>query len=185
MRTAAIGHVLFGLYPLLIFVGLYYLDPRSLGVLLLAALLLRHRAQAARLLSKFSAAQFAALALPLVLGAAVLVTNSETLLRLYPASISASMLLLFGLTLLYPPSMVERFARMQDPELSEARVRYTRRVTEVWCAFFVLNGLAAAWTAVFASREAWALYNGLIAYLLMGALFLAERLFRNRLIATA
>jgi uncharacterized membrane protein len=182
MRAAAIGHVLFGLYPLLIFAGLHYLDPRSVGLLLLVALVLRHRAQAAKLLAHFSVAQFGALALPLVLGVAVLLTNSETLLRLYPASISASMLLLFGLTLLYPPSMVERFARLQEPDLSPARVRYTRRVTEVWCAFFVVNGLVAAYTAVLASREAWALYNGLIAYLLMGALFIAERLLRSRLV---
>jgi uncharacterized membrane protein len=103
MRTAALGHVLFALYPLLIFAGLHYLDPRSLALALLAALALRHRAQAARLLAEFSAAQFSALALPVVLGIAVLLTNSEPLLRLYPASISASMLVLFGLTLVYPP----------------------------------------------------------------------------------
>ena len=183
MRSTVLGHVLFGLYPLLIFAGLHFLDPRGIGLLLLAALLLRHRAHAASLLGHFSPAQFVALALPFALGAAVLATNSETLLRLYPTSISASMLVLFGLTLLRPPTMVERFARLQDPELPPARVRYTRRVTELWCAFFVLNGGVSAYTAIFASREAWALYNGLIAYLIMGALFFGERLLRSRLVA--
>jgi uncharacterized membrane protein len=61
-------------------------------------------------------------------------------------------------------------------------VRYTRRVTEVWCAFFVLNAAAAAYTAIYATREAWALYNGVIAYVLMGTLFVAERLLRSRLV---
>ncbi len=181
MRSpTALGHLVFALYPALIFAGLQYFDPRTVGACVLAALLVRYRGQAARLISGFSAGQFVALGLPPLLGLAVVATNSETLLRLYPASISASMLVLFGVTLIEPPSMVERFARLEQPELSSSRVRYTRRVTEIWCLFFVANGAIAAYTAAFASREIWALYNGLIAYLLMGTLFAGERLFRRR-----
>jgi uncharacterized membrane protein len=177
-----IGPMLFALYPLLIFAGLQFLDPRSVGLLILAALVLRYRRHAARLLSGFSAVHFAALGIPPVLGLAVLATNSETLLRLYPAAISASMLLLVGFTLLHPPTMVERFARLEHHELSPARVRYARHVTQAWCMFFIVNGAIAAYTAAFASREAWALYNGVIAYLLMGSLFVGERLVRRRVL---
>ena len=95
-------------------------------------------------------------------------------MRLYPAFMNAAMLAAFAQTLIRPPSMIERFARLREPALSDAGVRYTRRVTMVWCAFFLLNGLAAAATALFASLEAWALYNGLIAYLLIGALMGGE-----------
>jgi uncharacterized membrane protein len=49
----------------------------------------------------------------------------------------------------------------------------------------VVNGALAAYTAVFASREAWALYNGVIAYLLMGGLFAGERLLRRRVLPAA
>jgi uncharacterized membrane protein len=186
MRSpAALGHLAFALYPVLIFSGLQFLDARTVGAFVLVALLARYRGQAARLISGFSAAQFVALALPPFLGLAVVATNSETLLRLYPASISASMLILFGVTLVQPPSMVERFARLEEPELSRGRVRYTRYVTEIWCLFFVANGAIAAYTAALASREIWALYNGLIAYLLMGILFAGERLFRRRLMPAA
>jgi uncharacterized membrane protein len=90
------------------------------------------------------------------------------------------MLLLFGATLVRPPTMVERFARMQEPDLPPERVRYTRRVTEAWCLFFVLNGGIAAYTAAFSSRETWAIYTGFVSYLLMGALFVAERIVRRR-----
>lgn len=176
----ALGHLLFALYPILIFAGLEYLDPRTIGVCVLAALALRYRRHTARLLSGFSLVQFGALGLPLVLGIAVVATNDETLLRLYPASISLSMLLLFGATLVQPPTMVERFARMQDPDLPPERVRYTRRVTEAWCLFFILNGGIAAYTAAFSSRETWAIYTGFVSYLLMGGLFLAERIVRRR-----
>jgi uncharacterized membrane protein len=179
-RPPALGHLLFALYPILIFAGLQYLDPRTVGACVLAALVLRYRRHAARLLSGFSPVQFAALALPPLLGIAVVLTNDETLLRLYPASISASMLLLFGATLIRPPTMVERIARLQEPDLPPERVRYTRRVTQAWCLFFVLNGAIAAYTAAFASRETWALYNGVVAYVLMGTLFAAERIVRRR-----
>jgi uncharacterized membrane protein len=172
-----IGQILFALYPLLIFAGLQFLDPRSVGLLVLIALALRYRRHVARLFTGFSVVQFVALGM--------LATNSEALLRLYPAAISASMLVLFGVTLVHPPTMVERFARLQEQELSPASVRYTRRVTQTWCGFFVVNGAIAAYTAVSASREAWALYNGVIAYLLMGTLFAGERLLRRRLLPAA
>jgi uncharacterized membrane protein len=180
-----IGQILFALYPLLIFTGLQFMDPRSVGLVVLAGLALRYRAQAVRLVTRFSTVQFVALAIAPLLGVAVLLTNSETLLRLYPAAISASMLMLFGVTLLYPPTMVERFARMQEGELSPKGVQYTRRVTESWCAFFAINGAIAVYTAAFASREAWALYNGFLAYLVMGTLFAGERLVRRRVLRTA
>ena len=54
---------------------------------------------------------------------------------------------------------------MQEPDLDARGQAYTRRVTQVWCGFFVLNGSLALATALWASEEIWALYNGLIAYL--------------------
>ena len=180
-----LGHLLFALYPLLIFAGLEFLDPRSVALLVLVALALRYRRHAARLLSGFSTVQVSALAIAPLLGLAVLATNSEILLRLYPSAVSLSMLILFGATLVHPPTMVERFARLQREELSAASVRYTRHVTQAWCLFFIANGAIAAYTAVFASREAWALYNGVIAYILMGTLFAGERVLRRRLLPAA
>jgi len=53
-------------------------------------------------------------------------------------------------------------------------------VTQVWCGFFMLNGGIALATALWSSFEIWSLYNGLIAYLLMGTLFVGEYLVRIR-----
>mgnify|MGYP003988786837 FL=1 len=91
------------------------------------------------------------------------------------------MLVLFFVSLLHPPTIVERFARIQNPNLPEAAVRYTRKVTIVWCVFFVCNGCAALYTALFSSLETWTLYNGAISYALMGILFAGEYLIRRRL----
>ena len=52
-----------------------------------------------------------------------------------------------------------------------------------------MNGAIALITALFASREVWAIYNGLLSYLIAGALFVGERLirpvFRRRLAGNA
>ena len=76
--------------------------------------------------------------------------------------------------------MIERLARLQHPDLPPEGVIYTRRVTQVWCAFFIINGAMALSTALWASLEIWSLYNGLIAYVLMGGLFAAEYLVRMK-----
>src|SRR5208337_3392697 len=102
--------------------------------------------------------------------------NSEMLARLYPVAVSSVMLAAFALTLVRPPSMVERIARASGAALDIAGVRYTRNVTIVWCVFFAANGCVALATALAGSRQAWALYNGLLSYLLAGALLAGERL---------
>lgn len=99
--------------------------------------------------------------------------------RFYPVFMNAAMLAAFAASLVRGPSMIERLARIGEPDLPEAGVRYTRKVTIVWCAFLLLNGLVALWTALYATLEVWTAYNGLIAYLLMGALFGGEFLVRR------
>lgn len=46
--------------------------------------------------------------------------------------------------------------------------------------FFVVNGTIAAITALAGSDRAWAIYNGGIAYGLIGAMFAVEWLVRQR-----
>lgn len=172
-------------YPVAIYVALEWFEPRTIALALLLLLLLRQRRQAVHLLAGLSSVSHGIIAALILFCLGVFIANNETLLRFYPVAMNLGVLTLFGLTLWYPPSMVERFARLQYPDLPEAGVRYTRRVTGVWCVFFVMNALVAGWTAVAASREVWALYNGLIAYLLMGTLFAGEWLLRRRLFPEA
>ena len=101
-------------------------------------------------------------------------------LKLYPVCVNAVLLGVFSSSLARPPSAIERFARLQNPDLTPRAVGYARGVTVVWCLFFIGNGLAALGTALWASDGAWAIYNGLIAYLLMGALLGAEWIVRQR-----
>lgn len=106
--------------------------------------------------------------------------NALLPLKLYPVLVNGALLMAFGYSLAAPPSMVERLARLREPDFPPAAVAYARRVTQVWCVFFVFNGALALGTALWASEAVWSLYTGVIAYLLMGALFGAEFLFRLR-----
>jgi uncharacterized membrane protein len=94
--------------------------------------------------------------------------------------ISGFMLTLFGLSLLRGMPMVERMARLTDPDLPEIAIRYTRQVTQIWCLFFLFNGLVAAALTLWAPLSWWTLYTGLIAYGLMATLFAAEWIVRQR-----
>ena len=172
------------LYPIVIFFGLRLTEPRYVALMLVVILLLRRNRQAARLLASLSRVDLAVLTGLLLLAVSTAVSNSELLLRLYPAAVNLGMLLLFGGSLLFPPSMIERFARLGEADLPPAAIGYTRRVTQIWCIFFVGNGALAICTALYASRDDWALYNGCIAYLLMGALFGGEWLFRRFFVTT-
>lgn len=107
-------------------------------------------------------------------------SNEPLTLRFYPVLVNAVMFLVFSTSLLSPPSLIERLARLQDPDLPAAGIVYTRRVTQIWCFFFIINGMIALITALWASFEVWSLYNGLIAYLLMGALLGGEYWVRRR-----
>ncbi|MBI2380637.1 MAG: hypothetical protein HYV16_07780 [Gammaproteobacteria bacterium] len=170
-------------YPAAVYFGLEHLRPRELGLmvcLLLAARLalgLKGRGRELRGLVGPATVLFTGLG-SLSLG--VWLTDNELLLRLYPALVNAGSLLVFALSLWRPPSLIERLARLTEPNLPPEGVAYTRRVTLAWCFFLAGNGLIAAWTALFASREAWALYNGAIAYGLMGLMLGGEWLIRRR-----
>lgn len=98
--------------------------------------------------------------------------------RLYPAVMVTLALTVFAVSLFRTP-LVEKIARGMGETLDARGVAYCRRVTQVWVAFLAVH-LAVTVATVFASYEVWALYNGCLAYLLMGALFAGEWLVRRR-----
>lgn len=106
-------------------------------------------------------------------------SNNSLGLKFYPVMINLGMLGLFGWSLINPPPIIERLARLSEPELPDYAIHYTRMVTIVWLAFFAINATVAGALALFASDEHWALYNGGIAYLIIGLIFIVERLYRN------
>ena len=161
------------LYPLAIWLGLARFEPRMLALFLLAIALLR------ALVSRELVWRIASLgAMALVLATWTL--NDGLPLKLYPVLVNAVMFGLFALSLVKPPTVIERIARLRHPDLPPEGVRWVTNVTRAWCLFFIANGSIALWTALYASDATWALYNGAIAYMLIGALLGGEWLMRPR-----
>jgi uncharacterized membrane protein len=159
-------------YPLAIWLGRGQVEPRLLALLLVLA-------AAARLPTlKVERASRWWLAGALSLAAIAIWNNALLPLKLYPVLVNLCMLAVFAYSLYAPPSVIERMARLSDPALPAYAIAYTRRVTQIWCGFFVINGLLALLTAIWASAAVWLLYNGVLAYVLMGCLFAGEYLVR-------
>lgn len=87
---------------------------------------------------------------------------------------------LFGHTLWSPPSLIERLVRLQYPEFQPGIAEYLREVTWVWTLFFAVNVVVCAALPVLAGQSVWALYTGVLVYLLMGLLGVGEWFYRHK-----
>lgn len=174
-RLIGLGLLLAGLlYPFAVYFGMEHFAPWQFGLLLGSLWLARALLGARRPGSLWMAITAIVFCLLLAL------FDSPLLLRWYPVLISAFMLGLFGLSLKYGPPMIERLARMREPQLPAKAIVYTRQVTIVWSVFFLCNGLLAAALTLWAPLSWWMLYTGLISYGLIGLMFAIEWLIRQR-----
>ncbi len=163
------------LYPVAVYFGIQFLQPWKIAIIFSILLLLRlFTTQASTnwnrllLLSGIAYCGLAAW------------NNNLISLRFYPVLVNLVLFTVFTASLFFPPSVIERLARIQHPDLPVQGVIYTRKVTQVWSAFFLLNGLVALLTALWSSMAWWSLYNGFIAYVLMAMLMGIEYRVRIR-----
>lgn len=172
--SAAAHAVLVAAYPVAAYLGLVYLGTRAVAmacvglmvVRLLVGVGARGREHARALLAQL---------LPLgAVAGLTLFRGDARYLQALPVVVNAMLLFVFARSLTGPVPIVERFARIQDPDLEPAEVAYCRTVTRVWCGFFVLNGSIAGLLIFAGSLAQWALYTGFLSYLLIGGLFAAE-----------
>src|SRR5512139_2579646 len=119
--------VLFAAYPFVVYFGYQRLETRALGGLLLglygASLLLRIRGSAAELWGLLRQH----LGLVLLIGLAI-VTGERRVLLLLPMAVSLYLLATFAWSLRAGPPIVERMARLVDPDLPDFCVPYCRKV---------------------------------------------------------
>jgi uncharacterized membrane protein len=158
-------------YPVLVYFVLQHHGARAL-VLPLALLAL------ARLVFRREWGWSAAI---ILLAMATQLFDRSLPVKLYPVVVSLGLLATFGFSLARPPSFAERIARIREPDLPPQAVAYTRRVTQAWCVYFIVNASIAGGIALWGSDRAWALYSGGIAYVAAGLLFAGEFLLRQRL----
>lgn len=180
LLVAIVNGTLVGLYPVAVWIGLSYLSARAVGLVVIAFVV---PMLALRLRRADRTTFWAILRIPLaILGLMALgvVLDDARFVLAMPVLVNLVLLATFGASLA-PAAMpmIERFARMQDPELDAARRAHCRQFTWVWSVFFVLNGATAATLALAAPLSWWASYTGLVAYVLMGHLFAVEYVVRK------
>jgi uncharacterized membrane protein len=97
-----------------------------------------------------------------------------------PVLIPLSVLWLFARSL-QPGNMpiVTRVASQIRGELPPELQIYTRQVTQFWVGLLICMAAGSLLLAVFASAELWSLMTNVVQYLLMGAAFLFEYLYRR------
>ncbi|GIX34859.1 MAG: hypothetical protein KatS3mg126_0638 [Lysobacteraceae bacterium] len=161
------------LYPALVYFGLTLLSARAVAFLVL--ILGVARALGSRGVGRWFAGLGAA-----GLAMMALASNQVLPLKLYPVLVNALLLAFFLGSVFWPPTVIERLARLREPDLPARAQDYARKVTWVWCVFFLVNGGISLWTALAADDVTWTLYNGLVSYLLIGTLFAGEWLVRQR-----
>lgn len=177
---------LYPVYPALILGGLYFGSPRAIALILLVVFWLQRMLQARsvpRWIAGMTVLDWSVFAMLTLGSLSTVVTDSEIVLRCYPALVNLGLLVSFGATLVRGPTMIERFARAHNTEMTPQVIRHTRRVTQWWCAMFLFNGTLATYTAFACSREVWAAFNGLISYGLVGALIVGEWVYRKLFVA--
>jgi len=123
-----------------------------------------------------SAIRFALIALALLIRAAFFQNISA---KMIPVFIHASMFLVFYGSLRTDSSLIERFARLDFPELPPGIAEYCRKVTWLWSIFFALNIVFCAALAIWADDVLWAFYNGGMIYLLLGIMMTSEYFWRR------
>jgi uncharacterized membrane protein len=182
--SLAVGGVLV-LYPVLIYFGHTHLEARWMALILVALCVARlavlRLAPAAQPAGAFGTAQLIAICLgAIALALLTIWRGSPQAMLYYPVLVNAVLLAVFAWSVFHPPTVVERIARATKRDLPPQAVPYLRRVTIAWSIFFVCNGAAALFTATETSFETWTLYNGFLAYVLIGLMFGAELLARQR-----
>ncbi len=174
MKHIVLGSI-FALYPLIVFLGLKWVEPTYIALVLAVLAGVRYYHTKTPLNIPFvKVAGLVAVALLLF----SVVANSALLLKLYPVVMSLSFFIIFVYSLIKPPAVITLIAGARD-KLTVNSVAYTKKVTFVWSVFFVINASISLVT-VFLSDDVWALYNGLISYVLMGVLFAGEWIVRKQ-----
>ncbi|MDV7341023.1 hypothetical protein RYZ26_15560 [Terasakiella sp. A23] len=163
-------------YPFAVYFGLQVFSPLTIAFCLLGFLAIRLFVQWRE---KKQMIEMVALVLTLICVAVLMVVDQMLAVKSYPVALSLSLAAVFSYSVLHPPTFIERFARLLEPNLNEKGVRYTRKVTVVWIGFFIVNASISAGTALYGDLDVWTFYNGFLSYIFIGVVMGIELLVRQ------
>lgn len=94
-------------------------------------------------------------------------------LKLYPVVVNFAIFWIFSSSLFCKETVIQKFAKMTEGELSEPVKIYTRKLTYIWCVYLFIQFLCSVMTC-FMSDKIWMLYNGFLSYIFLGCFFAIE-----------
>lgn len=165
-------------YPFAVYFGLQTVGLKVVGGFLALLFVARILFASRTGIREFRAIAMIAGFTGLLLISAGLFFRQQGWLTFYPVAVNIVMLMVFASSLFQRQTVIERLARLQEPDLPPSAVQYTRKVTQIWCLYFIANGSVALYTC-FQPLQIWALYNGLLSYIIAGILFASEWLIRQ------
>jgi len=173
-------------YPFAVYFGISYFSPRYVALALIGIFLLRFiliKPKAISTYDKYTKSGKYIVLFTTITGIIVsmigAISNQVIVIKFYPVAVSLLLFTVFFYSLIHPPTVIEKLARIKDPKLSQAAIKYTRKVTVVWCMFFIINGAIALYSSLFSSFKFWTFYNGFLSYILIGAICATEFTYRQ------
>ncbi len=105
----------------------------------------------------------------------------DLIAKIIPVFIQLNLMNFFGKTLKEGkgPSLIERFAGLDFPDIPPVVSQYCRYLTMMWTAFFAFNIVACIGLALFAPTSWWAIYTGVMIFVLSGILMMGEYIWRH------
>lgn len=165
-------------YPILVYLGVDRLSPTFFACVIAGLSIAR------MVVTREYRAMSQWLLLMTILGFAAYLhlSSSVTGLLFYPVLMSFLFAGLFISSIFSEQSIIERFARLAGKTITPTAKLYTRRLTGVWGVLLVINGIAAALLALYASMDVWTFYCGFLSYAIFVLVFIAEFFYRKHFI---
>ncbi len=97
--------------------------------------------------------------------------------KYYPVFVNFLIFMTFFTSIFNKETIIQKFARMMEPNIKPKALEYTRKLTYVWVCFTFINFFISFLT-VYMPERIWMWYNGCISYILVGIFFAIEYIVR-------
>lgn len=97
--------------------------------------------------------------------------------KYYPVFANFLIFMMFFTSIFNKETIIQKFARIMEPDIKPKALEYTRNLTYAWACFTFINFFISFLT-VYMSERIWMWYNGCISYILVGIFFAIEYIVR-------